>query len=155
MLFFWYQSLHVFFLARTWETDLCLVSMTFCIHLAKFRCIHAQRNCLFCSSLLYMICYVWEWYTLHHCCCICYVLGGAGPCRLRDLFTSMRHQESVIFLLEYLGFRYTNVLLVTTLLLSVENKCALINKTAEKLFLNSCNLPAEWWCFPRSWSLLA
>lgn len=69
--------------------------------------------------------------------------------------SSMRHQESVIFLLEYLGFRYTNVLLVTTLLLSVENKCALINKTAEKLFLNSCNLPAEWWCFPRSWSLLA
>lgn len=83
---------------------------------------------------------------------ICYIfvvayvrlLEGAGPCRLRDLLSIMRHQESVIFLLEYLGFRYTNVLLVTTLLLSVENKCAKKTKTTEKMFLNSCNLPAEW-----------
>lgn len=94
---------------------------------------------------------------MHYMFVVAYVtlLEGVGPCRLRGLLSSMRHQESVIFLLEYLGFRYTNVLLVTTLLLSVENKCALKNKTTEKLVLNSCNLPAELWCFPRSWSLLA
>lgn len=73
---------------------------------------------------------------------ICYIfvvtsvrlLEGAGPCRLRDLLSSMRHQESVIFLLEYLGFRYTNVLLVTTLLLSVENKCAKKPKPLKNCF---------------------
>lgn len=38
----------------------------------------------------------------------------AGPRGLKDLFSSMKYQESVTFLLEYLGFKYMTVLLVTT-----------------------------------------